>query len=373
MANRLSANPNLTVCLIEAGPRDRSPFINIPLGVMWLSKDPRHNWLFSSTSQTALNGRRVSIPRGKVLGGSSAINGMIYIRGHKADYDAWAAAGCTGWDYASILPYFRRSEANQNAALDPAFHGTDGPLTVSNLRDANPIDHDFIAAAGNLQLRPCADFNAPEPEGMGLYQVTQKGGKRHSAARAFLTPVKSRPNLTILTEAHVQHIDLTEGRATGVTLRQNGQTQTLTARAEVILSVGAIGSPDILLRSGIGAAAQIKAFGGTPRHDLPGVGQNLQDHVDVMVICQSRSMTPYGISLQALPRLALDGLRWIIANRGMLSSNMVEAGGFVRSQPSEPRPDIRFHIIPGRKSHRGKMVEYGHGVSGPVEIQDSHM
>lgn len=363
LANRLSADPKLTICLIEAGPRDKSPFITIPLGVMWLSKDPKHNWLFTSSPQAGLGGRTVSVPRGKVLGGSSAINGMIYIRGHKADYDAWAEAGCDGWDYASVLPYFRRSEANQNAALDPEFHGHDGPLTVSDLRDANPVDRDFIAAAGEMQLRPCADFNQAEPEGVGIYQVTQQGGKRHSTARAFLEPVKSRTNLTILTGAEVQHLDLDQGRAVGVTLNHQGQSRRIAARAEVILSAGAIGSPDILLRSGVGPAAQIADFGGTVRHDLPGVGQNLQDHVDCMVICQSRSMTPYGISLQALPRLALDGLRWFTGNRGMLSSNMVEAGGFVRSQPSEPRPDIQFHIIPGRKSHRGRMVEYGHGVS----------
>lgn len=363
LANRLSADPALTVCLIEAGPRDSSPFITMPLGVMRLAKDPRLNWLYTSTPQTGLDGRTVSVPRGKVLGGSSAINGMIYIRGHKADYDAWADAGCDGWDYASVLPYFRRSEANQNAALDPAYHGHDGPLCVSDLQDANAVDHDFIAAAGQLQLRPCADFNSPEPEGMGIYQVTQKGGKRHSTARAFLTPIKTRPNLTILTGAEVQRVDLTEGRATGVTLHHRGQSRSITARAEVILSAGAFGSPDLLLRSGIGPAAQIAGFGGVPLHDLPGVGQNLQDHVDVMVICQSRSMTPYGISLRALPRLARDAWRWITASRGMLSSNMVEAGGFVRSDPSQPRPDLQLHIIPGRKSHRGRMVEYGHGVS----------
>jgi choline dehydrogenase len=363
LANRLSADPAISVCLIEAGPRDKSPFITIPLGVIWLSKDPKHNWLFTSTPQAGLEGRTVSVPRGKVLGGSSAINGMIYIRGHRADYDAWAEAGCDGWDYASVLPYFRRSEANQNAALDTTYHGHDGPLSVSNLQDANAVDHDFITAAGQLQLRPCDDFNTAEPEGVGIYQVTQKDGKRHSSARAFLTPVNRRPNLTILTGAEVQRVDLTDGVATGVTLRHKGQTRHITARAEVILSAGAFGSPDLLLRSGIGPAAQIAGFGGTPLHDLPGVGQNLQDHVDVMVICKSRSTTPYGISLQALPRLAMDGLRWITGNRGMLSSNMVEAGGFVRSDPAEPRPDLQLHIIPGRKSHRGRMVEYGHGVS----------
>lgn len=214
-----------------------------------------------------------------------------------------------------------------------------------------------------MQQRSCPDFNTPEPEGMGIYQVTQQNGKRQSTARAFLTPITSRPNLTILTGAEVLHLDLSHGTATGVTLRQHGQTQSLHARAEVILSAGSIGSPDILLRSGIGPAARIMAAGGTVHHDLPGVGQNLQDHVDVMVICQSRSITPYGLSVRALPRLALDGLNWITRNRGMLASNMVEAGGFVRSDPGEPRPDLQFHLIPCRKSHRGRMVEYGHGIS----------
>ena len=363
LANRLSADPRLTVCLIEAGPADRSPFITVPLGVMKLTKDARHNWLFTTTPQSALDGRTISVPRGKVLGGSSAINGMIYIRGHRADYDAWAAAGCTGWGYDEVLPYFRRSETNRRPGIDDQHHGTGGELAVDDLRDPNPVDQDFIEAAGELQFRRCPDFNVAEPEGMGVYQVTQKDGKRHSTGRAFLTAaVKARPNLHILTGAEVLGLELEGKRAKGVTLRRDGQTETITARAEVILSAGAIGSPDILLRSGIGPGAHLAALGGVV-HDLPGVGQNLQDHVDCMVICQSRSRTPYGISLPALPRLALEGARWVFGNRGMLSSNMVEAGGFVRSSPAEDRPDIQFHIIPGRKSHRGRMVEYGHGVS----------
>jgi choline dehydrogenase len=364
LANRLSEDPKIRVCLIEAGRKDRSPLIRIPLGLMVLAKDRRHNWLFNSAPQAGLDGRSVSIPRGKVLGGSSAINGMIYIRGHRADYDGWAELGCTGWDYASVLPYFRRSEANTNADLDDAVHGRDGLLSVSNQRNANSVDQDFIDAAADLQLRSCDDFNAAEPEGVGVYQVTQKNGKRHSTAEAFLKPIRARSNLTIETNAEVLRVDVHDGRATGVLCRRtDGSPLRIAALGEVILSAGAIGSPDILLRSGIGPAHEIAAWGGDPVHDLPGVGKNLQDHVDVMVINKSSSTTPYGISIRALPRLAKDGLSWVFAKRGMLASNMVEAGGFVRTSAAEPRPDIQFHIIPGLKSHRGRMVEYGHGMS----------
>lgn len=363
LASRLSERPGVTVCLIEAGPRDRNPLIRVPLGVMWLAKDRRHNWLFQSSPQEGLGGRRVSVPRGRVLGGSSAINGMIYIRGHRADYDGWAAQGCTGWDYESVLPYFRRSEGNSRPGIDGALHGIDGPLSVSDLRDPNPLDRDFIEAAGQLQLRRCEDFNAAEPEGVGVYQVTQKDGKRHSSAAAFLAPARGRPNLLIESGVDVRRIEVSEGRATAVLGRRaDGSPLRIAARGEVILSAGAIGSPDILLRSGIGPGAEVSALGPLVQ-DLPGVGRNLQDHVDCMVICKSRSMAPYGISLKAVPRLAGDGLNWLLRQRGMLASNMVEAGGFVRSTPAEERPDIQFHIIPGLKSHRGRMVEYGHGVS----------
>jgi choline dehydrogenase len=361
LANRLSADPAVRVCLIEAGRKDRSALISIPLGLIVLAKDKRHNWLYNSAPQAGMNGQQISIPRGKVLGGSSAINGMVYIRGHRADYDTWAEAGCVGWDYDSVLPYFKRSETNGNAALDGAFHGRDGELSVSDQRSPNPMDHALIEAGRDLQFHPCADFNVAEPEGLGIYQVTQKNGRRHSTAAAFLTPIRARPNLHVEVEAEVEAVRFSEGRAVGVTLRRaGGKAEMIAAKAEVILSAGAIGSPDILLRSGIGPAAELHV---EAQIDLPGVGRNLQDHVDVMVINHTQSSTPYGVSLRALPRLAGDAINWVFAKRGMLSSNMVEAGGFARSSADEARPDIQFHLIPGRKSHRGRMVEYGHGVS----------
>ncbi len=364
LANRLSENPTTKVCLLEAGGKDTSPLISMPLGVMFLSKDKRHTWGYVSEPQAALDNRQVTVPRGKVVGGSSAINGMIYIRGHKADYDSWSDAGCTGWDYDSVLPYFKKSESNQREGIDAEVHGTSGPLCVSDLTGPNTTDLDFVEAAEQLQLRPCPDFNVAEPEGVGIYQVTQSDGQRHSTGAAFLRPIRRRPNLEIRTGADVLDISIENLRATGVRYRsRNGAVHHVKAAGEVILSAGAIGSPDILLRSGVGAGAQIKGFGGDVVHELSGVGANLQDHVDVMVICKSKSMASWGISALAAPRLARDGLAWLLARRGMLSSNLVEAGGFVRSQPSEPRPDIQFHFIPGLKSHRGRLIEYGHGMS----------
>lgn len=364
LASRLSEDARATVCLIEAGPKDSSPLIRMPLGVMVLSKDKRHNWLFSTTPQEALGGRRVSVPRGKVLGGSSAINGMIYIRGHRADYDDWAAAGCDDWGYDAVLPYFMRSEANDDPTLDDAFHGREGPLSVTYIPDPSPIDADFVAAAGRLQFRACPDFNTPEPEGVGLFQVTQKNGQRHSAAEAFLSPARNRRNLQIETGLEVERIGIDGRRACAVLARRaDGAPVRITATREVILSAGTIGSPDILLRSGIGHAGDLKAAGIVPVHDLPGVGRNLQDHPDCMIISRSRTTVPYGLSLRALPARTRDAFDWLLRKRGMFSSNMVEAGGFVRSSPHEARPDIQFHLIPGLKSHRGRMLEYGHGVS----------
>ena len=362
LAARLSEDPKVSVCLIEAGATDKHPAISIPLGLIWLSKHPKLNWLYTSTAQEGLGGRQVSVPRGKVLGGSSAINGMIYIRGQAEDYDAWAAQGCTGWGYDDVLPYFKKSQANAASDVDAHFHGTDGPLTVTRLQDPNPMDADFVDAANMLQFRANADFNGASQEGVGIYQVTQSGGQRMSTARAFLRDARKRPNLTILTDTSVAKLNVENARVTSVAL-EGGGLQKVHATLDVILCAGAIGSPEILLKSGIGPAAQLQKAGVTVVHDLPGVGQNLQDHVDCMVICKSKSSTPYGISLPALPRLALDGIKYLVARRGMLASNMVEAGGFVRSAPDADRPDLQFHFIPGRKSHRGRMVEWGHGVS----------
>jgi len=364
LANRLSEDPGTTVCLLEAGGSDGSPLVSTPLGVMALPRKPSHNWMYASAPQSGLKDRVLSVPRGKTLGGSSAINGMVYIRGHKDDYDAWAKAGCTGWGYDDVLPYFKKSESNANAALGDDMHGRSGPLSVSDLRDPNPMDHAFVGAANRLQIASCSDFNTAAPEGVGIYQVTQKDGRRHSTAAAFLHPVKTRPNLHIVSGATVTKLRITDGRVEGVTcLSAGGTPAEYAARSEVILCAGAIGSPDILLRSGIGGGRALQAAGLPVLHDLRGVGENLHDHVDVMVICKSQSRVPYGFSVPALPKLSGELFKWVFARRGMFSSNMVEAGGFARTDPSLSRPDIQFHFIPGRKSLRGRIISYGHGVS----------
>ncbi len=364
LAARLSEDPSVSVCLIEAGPRDTHPAISIPLGLIWLSKHPKLNWLYTSTAQEGLGGRQVSVPRGKVLGGSSAINGMIYIRGQAADYDGWAAQGCAGWSFDDVLPYFMRSEGNSAPGVDPTFHGSDGPLSVQRLTDPSPMNDVFIEAAGQLQYRQTRDFNGADQEGVGVYQVTQSGGSRMSTAHAFLKNTQTRPNLHIETDAVVSKVVMSEATAQAVRLKRNdGQTEDIEARIEIILSAGAIGSPELLLRSGIGPGPHLRACGIAVHTALPGVGANLQDHVDCMVICESTSRTPYGISMAGLPRLSWEGLRYVFGRRGMLSSNMVEGGGFIRSAPDQDQPDLQFHFIPGRKSHRGKMLEWGHGVS----------
>ena len=364
LANRLSADPSTTVCLVEAGGQGSSAMVKTPLGVMALSRLASHNWMFSTTPQSGLNGREVNVPRGKALGGSSAINGMIYIRGHRDDYDGWAAQGCTGWGFDDVLPYFKRSESNGRTDLNGDLHGRAGPLSVNDLRDPNPLDHDFVSAAGQLQIGKCADFNTPEPEGVGIYQVTQDQGRRHSTAAAFLSDLKNRPNLHIETQLTVTQIGFDGPRASLVKgTRSDGTAVQMQAKSEIILSAGAIGSADLLLRSGIGDAKALNQSQIDVVTDLPGVGANLHDHVDAMVICKSQSRVPYGFSLPVLPRLTGELLKWMFARRGMFSSNMVEAGGFVRSSPTESRPDIQFHFIPGRKSLRGGIIDYGHGLS----------
>ncbi|SEN16060.1 Choline dehydrogenase [Gemmobacter aquatilis] len=357
LANRLSANPVHRVCLIEAGGPARALKVKVPAGILALYGDPTYDWAFLGTPQAGLNNRRIPVNRGKGLGGSSILNSMVYIRGAARDYDDWAALGNTGWGWADVLPVFKALERNR-AGQDPAFHGFDGALQVERPQDPSPTSQRFIRAAQEIGLRESADFNGATQEGVGIYNVTQDRATRFSSARAFLEPALSRPNLTVLTGAEVARLTLDARRVTGVSLRDG---RTLTCRGEVVLSAGAIGSPQILLASGIGPGAALQAAGIDVAHDLPGVGQNLRDHIDGMITVRSGSTETLGLSLPNLPAILAAPLRYFGARKGMLTTNYVEAGGFARTPLAGAEPDVQFHFVPGYRSHRGRLVEYGHG------------
>ncbi|MBV6754566.1 GMC family oxidoreductase N-terminal domain-containing protein [Pseudomonas chlororaphis] len=360
LANRLSADPTLSVCLIEAGGHDNSPRIQTPAGTITLYKSKKYSWNFFSAPQKNLAGRTLHTPRGKALGGSSSMNSMIYIRGHASDYDRWAQAGCPGWDWDSVLPYFKKSE-NNRLGQDPRRHGSAGELNVEAARDPNPLSKLFVQAAERLGLRRNDDFNGEQLEGCGIYNLTQKDARRLSSYRAFVAPVIDRPNLTVVTDCTVHSLILEQRTAKGVRVEVEGNRQTLHASREVILCAGALGSPQLLLASGIGPAQELQAAGIEVEHDLPGVGKNLQDHLDGLVTVRSRSPLTLGFSLASLPSILSAPLRYLLARKGWLTTNYVEAGGFARTPLAEALPDVQFHFVPGYRSHRGRLFEWGHG------------
>ena len=356
LANRLSADPSVRVCLLEAGGSDASPRVQTPAGTITLYKSKIFSWNFYSAPQQRLNNRSLHCPRGKALGGSSSMNSMIYIRGHASDYDRWEQDGCPGWGWKDVLPFFKKSERNL-LGQDPALHGTLGELVVDKPRDPNPLSHLFIKAAEHLGLRRNDDFNGREFEGVGIYNVTQKDAKRLSSYRAFVAPLQ-RPNLTVLSGRQVGRLLLEGERVTGIELRSG---ERLLARREVILSAGSLGSPQILLASGIGPGEELKAAGIAVTHDLPGVGKNLQDHLDGLVTVRSPSPLSLGFSLGSLPQILLSPLKYLLAKKGWLTTNYVEAGGFARTPLADGLADVQFHFVPGYRSHRGRLFEWGHG------------
>jgi choline dehydrogenase-like flavoprotein len=362
LAHRLSADPAIKVCLLEAGPDDRSPFIHVPLGaVVFLPFRNRHNWAFKTAPQAGLAGRRGYQPRGRTLGGSSSINAMCYIRGQPADYDEWSALGCDGWAWRDVLPYFKRSE-NQSRGLDD-YHGVDGPLAVSDLRSPNPFGAIFLDAAQSIGLTRNQDFNGASQEGVGYYQVTQINGERCSAARAYLSPIRHRPNLAIVTEAHARRIEFENKRAVGVRIRRHGKDETIRAARGVILTAGALQSPQLLMLSGVGPAATLARLGIDIVHDLPGVGRNLQDHPDYTQAYRSPSRALYGVSLSAMRDLWRGWGEYRAQKRGLLTTNFAEAGGFVRSDPSEARPDLQLFFVVAIVDDHARKFHVGHGFS----------
>lgn len=359
LANRLSVDPKIRVCLVEAGGRDWNPLIHVPLGLALLARVKSINWAYSTVAEVALNNRRLYWPRGKTLGGSSAINAMIYARGHPADYEGWADVAGPAWGWDHVRSLFLRMEGNSGIAGE--HHNANGPLAVSNLRTINPTSRAFVQAGIETQLPANPDFNGKTQEGVGFYQVTQKGGKRFSAARAFLDPARDRANLTIETGAQVERVLFDGTRAIGVALQ--GRDLRLNAGGEVILSGGAVNSPQLLMLSGIGPAAELKRHGIPLLHDAPEVGENLADHLDISVMSATKGRTPIGIAPSFLPRAIKAAWRFVTRRSGELTSNVAEAGGFAKSDPSQPRPNLQFHFLPAYLRDHGRKISWGYGVT----------
>ena len=348
LAHRLSAIPGKRVLLLEAGGTDWHPFIHMPAGLAHLPKHRRLNWNYETETEPQLLDRRLWWPRGKTLGGSSSINAMCYIRGVPADYDAWAeAAGDARWSWSQVLPWFVRSENNSRGAS--ALHGAQGPLYVSDLRHHNILSAALIDAASSAGYSRNPDFNGPEQAGFGLYQVTQREGARCSTASAYLRPVRARTNLHVRTHAMAERIVIEHGRATGVQLRHGRERQTVRA-GEIIVAAGAINSPQLLMLSGMGPADHLREHGIAPVADLPGVGAGLQDHLDICTLVHCTQ----NITYDKLNELAV-GWRYLRHRDGPGSSNIAEAGGFVRSRlATDARCDIQFHFVPALLDDHGR-------------------
>lgn len=363
LAARLSEDPGVSVTLLEAGGEDKSVLIHCPAGLALMAKQKNCNWAMSTVPQAGLNGRRGYQPRGKVLGGSSSINAMIYLRGQPEDYEYWSAQGNPGWGWSDVLPYFQKSECNTRGG--DVRHGGSGPLHVSDLRDPNPLAQAFVQAGVQAGHVHNPDFNGASQEGVGLYQVTHHNGERCSAAKAYLTPVRgNRPNLEIITGAQVLRVLMDGRRVVGVEYVQGGQTLQLRCQREVLLCAGALQSPQLLMLSGIGPGDHLQQLGIEVAHHLPGVGEHLHDHPDVVQVVDGLQMTDsFGISLTGLKNVWQGIGRWRHERRGMLTSNFAEAGGFIRSRPQEALPDLQLHFVVGKLVDHGRKTVLGHGYS----------
>ena len=362
LAARLTEDPSVRVALIEAGGVDTSALIHCPAGLALMSRVKGMNWKFETVPQPGLNGRRGYQPRGKVLGGSSSVNAMVYIRGQRQDYDRWAAEGNAGWSFDEVLPYFRLSEGNVRGGND--FHGGEGPLTVLEQGSPNPIAQRFIDAGVQAGLPLNTDFNGAEQQGVGWYQVTHRKGERCSAAKAYLTPAMGRPNLQVITDAHVTRIVMNGRRATGVEYQRDGVRTTLVARREVLLCAGALQSPQILMTSGIGPGTHLQQHGIDIVHDLAGVGRNLHDHPDVVQVVDTPGVRElFGLSLAGALQAWRDVREWRAHRTGRMTTNFAEAGAFFASRPGEPVADMQLHFVIGKLVDHGRKPVFGYGYS----------
>ena len=344
LADRLSEDGKSTVLLLEAGPRDRDPFIHMPGGYYRLIYHPTLSWNYQTEPEPGLGGRTQIWPRGRVLGGSSSINAMVYVRGLPLDYDGWRDQGATGWGWADVFPYFLKAE--DHARGGDAWHGVGGPLAVADIKDPHPLSDAFIAAAVEAGLPANPDFNGAVQAGVGYFQLTIRGRRRCSTAVGYLRPAEKRSNLTVEPNAQVTRVRLDGKRAVGVTCRINGTEQEIDATREVILAAGAINSPQLLMLSGIGPADHLQELGIPVAHDLPGVGQDLQDHLQVKLIYRVEGVESLNEVRRSWLKMAREGLRYLLLGRGPLASGPSMAGGFARTEPSLPDTDMQFHFNP---------------------------
>jgi choline dehydrogenase len=358
VANRLSAAPGNRVLLLEAGGPDRNPLIHMPAGFTKLTS-PGVNWRFCTVAQPQLNNREMYFPQGRTLGGSTSINAMIYIRGHRLDYDEWASLGNDGWGYDGVLPYFKKMENHER--LVDEYHGSGGPMNVTEQVQHNPLSRAFVRAAQEVGIPYTADFNGASQDGTGFYDVTQRDVRRESAATAYLRPARGRPNLTVLTHATALRVLMSSGKAIGVEYLHGKSKHIAYADGEVVLSGGAVNSPKLLLLSGIGPADELRAVGVDVVHDLPGVGKNLQDHMDVYLTAETAPVSYNGED--RWHRAVLHGAQYLLFKTGPVTACVAEAGAFIRSSDDVRSPDIQIHCLPAYVVDHGRQRFKGHGVT----------
>ncbi|AYO52976.1 GMC family oxidoreductase [Acinetobacter wuhouensis] len=362
LAGRLSENPSVSVCLLEAGGAGDGWKVEVPCAAVISIPTKINNWAFETVPQRGLNGRKGYQPRGKCLGGSSAINAMVYIRGHRQDYDDWAALGNEGWSYDEVLPYFIKSEKNER--IKDQYHGNDGPLSVIDLHSDNPLQEKYIAAAKEQGYKILNDFNGAEQEGLGVYQVTHINGERCSSARAYLFPHRERKNLTIETHAQTHRILIENGVAVGVEYKQNGQLKQIRARREVLLSAGAMQSPQILMLSGVGDQQELMQHGIEVKKHLPGVGKNFHDHPDFIFAYKvSEIQGTFGLSIAGSIDLFKQIGRYRKERRGLITTNFAECGGFIKSSDEQTVPNLQLHFVVALVDNHARTMHTGHGIS----------
>ena len=368
LAARLSEDSRRTVCLLEAGGTGKSLFVDVPGAIVMAQRSGSLNWRFQSVPQPQLDGRRISVPRGRGLGGSALINGMVYFRGNPRDYDAWAAAGATGWSYREVLPYFRKSEHNENFGSS-MYHGRGGPMNVRSVTRPNPLNFSFFEALAGLGYSYRDDLNGADSEGMGLRQLSIRSGRRETTASALLQPALGRPNMMVLTGTRATRVILEGRRATAVEARSAGGSITVKAHREIVLAAGAIQSPQLLMLSGIGAGEHLASVGVPIRHDLPGVGKNLHDHLASPVHMGMQNPVSYGVSLRAMPRNLWYIGEYLLFRRGPMANNVFESAAFVKSIPGLDKPDTQLVFQPAKRPGPSFPYPVGHGFAiSPVGL-----